>query len=38
MYMLYTTDIDNKIKDESLPMNFTDIKELNIVDISVDDK
>jgi len=38
IYMLYTIDIDNKIKEESLPMNFTDIKELNIVDISVDEK
>lgn len=38
MYMLYTTDIDKKIKEESLPMNnFTDVKELIIVDISVDE-
>lgn len=37
IYMLYTTDIGTKIKEESLPMNhFTDVKELIIVDISID--
>lgn len=39
VYFVYTSDISDKIKQENIPMsNLTDIRELNILDLSTDDK